>query len=186
MGQDQRVERDRMKIRTRLLAKTVGLALLALVPVVSYGQNESKNRDSLILKTIRHLGERDAKQDFEVFSRHPARSTELLVNSLRPTRRGKYRHHPKVIRQIRALRFLTGLDFKARTAYPLTDDEKHFLAQDEEGQVKFFGTWMSRDVVFVAPRDAQARIIKRWRDWFIESGKTHKYAADTPLDDWYF
>lgn len=170
----------------KLLIKTVGLALLMLFPVVSDGQNESKEVDSLIVNTIRHLGEREAKQDFEIFCQHPVRSAELLVNSLRPTRRGKYRNHPKVIRQIRALRFMTGLDFKARTAYRLSDDEKHFLAQDEDGQVKFFGTWMSRDVVFVGPRDAQARIIKQWQDWFLKSGKTHKCSNDTPLDDWYF
>ena len=169
----------------KLLVKTVGLAFLMLLPVYSYGQGESREIDSLIVKAIQHLGEGD-KQSFEVLSRHPVRSAELLISSLRPTRRGKYRHHPKVVRQIRALRFLTRMDFKARTRYRLTDDEKHFLAQDEDGQVKFFGTWMSRDVVFVGPRDAQARIIERWRDWFMKSGKAHRYASDTPLDDWYF
>jgi hypothetical protein len=170
----------------KLLVPTVGLALLILFPVVSYGQAESREVDALIVNTIRHLGERDVKQDFEVFSRHPARSAELLINQLRPARRGKYRNHPKVVRQIRALRFLTGLDFKARTIQPLTDDEKQFLEQDDVGRVKFFGTWMSRDVVFVGPRDAQRRIIKQWKDWFMKNGKTHKYSNDTSLDDWYF
>lgn len=160
--------------------------LFALFPVVSYAQTKGTDIDALINTTMRHIGGDDYEQDFKIFSQHPQRSTELLIKSLRPVRRGKYRAHPRVVWYIRALRFLTRSDFKGRTDGRLTDDEKNFLVYDEGRRVKFFGTWMSRDIAFVAPKDAQIKIIRQWRDWFTRNGKTHNYSDSTPLDDWYF
>ena len=160
--------------------------LFALFPVATCAQTEASDIDRLIKNTMRHIGGDDYEQEFKILSQHPLRSTELLIKSLRPVGRGKYRAHPRVVWYIRALRFLTRLDFKARTLGRLTDDEKNFLAYDGQRRVKFFGTWMSRDIAFVAPKDAQTKIIRQWRDWFTANGKTHNYSDSTPLDDWYF
>jgi len=53
--------------------------------------------------------------------------------------------------------------------------------------VAFFQTWMSRDSVFIAPRDAQEKIIARWRQWYQESG-SHGVGFHTceSMDQWYF
>lgn len=158
---------------------------LALFPVASYAQGREAKIDVSIRDAIHGLGAEDNEQRLKVLAEHPVRSAELLTGLLRPTRRGKYRQHPRVVWHIRALRFLTGLDFKARTDGRLTADEKNFLIA-EQRRVKFFGTWMSRDIVFVAPRDAQVRIIRQWRAWFARNGKTHTYVGAPPLDDWYF
>lgn len=171
---------------SKLSINAVVLLIFMLFPILAHAQTEGTETDSLIAGTIRNIGGADYEQDLKTLAQHPARSTELLIKSLRPVRRGKYRKHPDVIWYIRALRFLTGLDFKARTNGRLNEDEKNFLGSDEQRQVKFFGTWMSRDIAFVAPKDAQVKIIKQWRDWFTAKGKTHTYATATPLDDWYF
>lgn len=171
---------------SKWFVNAVVFMLFALFPVVSCAQTRGTDIDSLIKNTIRDIGGDDYQQDFKILSQHPLRSTELLIKSLRLVGRGKYRTHPRVVWYIRALRFLTKLDFKARTDGRLTDDEKNFLVYDDERQVKFFGTWMSRDIVFVAPKDAQGKIIRQWRDWFTMNGKTHNYSDSTPLDDWYF
>jgi hypothetical protein len=65
--------------------------------------------------------------------------------------------------------------------------EKWFLGADTTNTVRFFGTWMSRDLTWVAPQDAQIRIIDKWRRWLSEHGSTFKYVKrDDAVDDWYF
>jgi hypothetical protein len=87
---------------------------------------------------------------------------------------------------VRALRSLTGLDFRAGTNAKLTAEESHFLDMNARGEVEFFGTWMFRDSVWVAPGDAQVQIIKKWQEWFAAHGRTHKYVNDRDFDHWYF
>jgi hypothetical protein len=84
---------------------------------------------------------------------------------LKPVPRGQYvgGKHPEVVWEIRALRSLTGLDFRARTKSKLNRDESHFLDLNSKGEICFFGTWTSRDRVWVAPLDTQALIIRKWR-----------------------
>src|SRR5208282_3005712 len=132
-------------------------------------------------------GDTAPKERFEIFYRNPYRSTELLISALEPVRRGHYTEHLQAVWIIRALRSLTGLDFRATTKVDLTADEAHFLDHDPvTDQVCFFGTWMSRDTVWVAPYDAQITIIKKWREWFAKEGKDYKYVNDPDFDDWYF
>jgi hypothetical protein len=124
-----------------------------------------------------------------VLYKSPRRSTEIILASLKPVRSGQYvgGKHPQVVWNIRALRSLTGLDFQAPTQADLTEDEAHFLDHDPKtGEVHFFGTWMSRDRVWIAPLDAQTTIIKKWRKWFIEHGETFTYVNDRNFDHWYF
>lgn len=125
---------------------------------------------------------------FQILYKNPERSTELLIAALQPTARGKYSngHHPQTVWIIRALRSLTGLDFRAATSAKLSADETYFLDLNAQHQVLFFGTWMSRDSVWVAPRDAQLAIIKQWQAWFAQHGRNHKYVDDSNFDHWYF
>jgi len=148
--------------------------------------------DSEIRAAIAKLGENTDEKgftQFEILYESPRRATELLVATLQPVRRGQYvgGKHPQVVWNIRALRSLTGLDFRAPTHADLTADEAHFLDHNPKTEeVEFFGTWMSRDRVWVAPVDAQTTIINRWRKWFRENGENFKYVNDRNLDKWYF
>jgi len=126
---------------------------------------------------------------FEILYRNPRRSAQLLISSLAPVKRGRYPtgKHPQVVWDIRALRSLTGLDFRGSTRANLAEDEAHFLGHDPKtDEVEFFGTWMSRDRVWVAPVDAQGAIIEKWRKWFKERGDTFSYVNDRNFDRWYF
>ena len=129
------------------------------------------------------------RSGFEVLYKNPRRSAQLLVSSLKPIRRGQYLtgKHPQVVWNLRALRSLTGLDFRAPTHVDLTEDEAHFLGHDPKtDEVEFFGTWMSRDRVWVAPVDAQTAIIEKWRKWFREHGESFTYVNDRNFENWYF
>ena len=147
--------------------------------------------DAEIKAAIARLGENTDEKGFtkfEILYEDPRRSTELLVATLKPVRRSQYvgGKHPQVVWNIRALRSLTGLDFRAPTHADLTADEAHFLDHNPKtDEVQFFGTWMSRDRVWVAPVDAQTTIIRKWREWFSQHGKGFKYVNDPVADHWY-
>ena len=168
----------------------IGLTMLWPHTVLCTGQEHAS--DAQIRAAIKQMaawGSDDTapKERFEIFYRNPYRSTELLISALEPVRRGHYTEHLQAVWIIRALRSLTGLDFRATTKVDLTADEAHFLDHDPvTDQVCFFGTWMSRDTVWVAPYDAQITIIKKWREWFAKEGKDYKYVNDPDFDDWYF
>jgi hypothetical protein len=164
--------------------------VLCLSSVEAFSQQSPS--DAEINAAIGRLGEQtDAKgfTQFEVLYKNPRRSVELLIAGLKPVRRGEYLtgNHPQAVWSIRALRSLTGMSFRGPTHADLGDDEAHFLGHDPRtDEVEFFGTWMSRDRVRVAPVDAQTAIIKKWRKWFREHGETFSYANDRNFDHWYF
>jgi|SRR5579871_4967244 len=172
----------------RLFALT--LLGVCLIGFPCHGQESVS--DATIIGAIQKLGPSSDSQSpdshFQVFYRSPERSTELLIEALRPTARGKYLsgQHPHAVWIVRALRSLTGLDFRATTTAELSSDEAHYLDLNSKDQILFFGTWMSRDWTWVAPRDAQVAIIKQWKDWFSQHGRTYKYLNDRNFDNWYF
>jgi len=89
----------------------------------------------------------------EFHKANPEQAARLIIAELKVVNRGHYRsgEHPYAVWCIRALRRLTGKDFKARTRSKLSENEINFLQPDEAGRIRFFGTWMSRDSVDVAP-----------------------------------
>src|SRR6266700_4843804 len=160
--------------------------ILCLLPIAVYAQPGPS--DAEIKAAIARLGEAKDQNSFELLYKNPRRSSELLISSLAPVRRGQYRYdkHPQVVWNIRGLRSLTGLNFRATTNSKLDDDESHFLDLNAKREVHFFGTWMSRDRVWVAPLDAQTAIIGKWREWFKNRGQTFTYVNDPNPDRWYF
>jgi hypothetical protein len=164
--------------------------VLCLLSVKAFSQQLPS--DAQIKAAITRLGEEhDSKGliNFDILYENPRRSAELLIATLKPIRRGQYTtgKHPQVVWNIRALRSLTGLNFRGPTKADLTEYEAHFLGHDPQtDEVDFFGTWMSRDRVWVAPLDAQTTIIKKWKTWFREHGQSFTYVNDRNSDDWYF
>src|SRR5215472_9110707 len=110
-----------------MLRHRFGLAILTLclLPMALYAQQ--RPTDDEIRAAIAKL--RDGTDaPLEILYKNPCRSAELLISSLEPVRRGQYVNgkHPQVVWDIRALRSLTGLDFRAATHADLTEDESHF------------------------------------------------------------
>jgi hypothetical protein len=161
-----------------------GIALLLSIFASDISQAQQLPSDAELKAAIR----RDDSSEFETLYKNPRRAAELLISTLQPVRRGQYPNgkHPLVVWQIRALRSLTGLDFTATTKSGLDTDESHFLDRKRNGEVRFFGTWMSRDRVWVAPVDAQTAIIGKWRAWLAKNGSTFTYVNDRNFDHWYF
>jgi hypothetical protein len=96
-----------------------------------------------------------------------------------------------VIWCIRALRHLTALRFTSLTNHEFGHskaerDRKHFLTLNNPPEVTFFATRMSTDSEYIAPRDAQERIIEKWREWYKANGKDFEYRPSQSIDDWYF
>ena len=172
----------------RAVVVTFTTVLLYFLPTAMFAQQLPP--DAEIKAAIAKLGADTSGFDqFEILYKNPRRSAELLIASLQPVRRGQYQSgkHPQVVWIIRALRSLTGLNFRAQTQANLTEDEAHFLDRDATtDEVNFFGTWMSRDRVWVAPLDAQTIIIGKWREWFEKKGQTFTYVNDRNFDNWYF
>jgi hypothetical protein len=172
---------------TRIIFGVLGILLVSATACA-----QSTPTDAQIRTAISRLGvgtDQNGFAEFEVLYKSPRRATEILIASLKPVPRGQYAtgKHPQVVWSIRALRSLTGLNFRAPTRTDLTVEEAHFLGHDPKtDEVNFFGTWMSRDRVWVAPVDAQLSIIKKWKDWFREHGEGYEYINDRKFDDWYF
>jgi hypothetical protein len=95
---------------------------------------------------------------------------------------------------LRALRYIAACqDFRAATAERfggnkagnLADARAQFLGRDGPGKTPFFSVWMSRDIVFVAARDAQTAIIRQWKSWLSRSGE-FEFKPCSDSDGWYF
>jgi hypothetical protein len=176
------------QMNLRFFALTILAACLINIPCTA----QESVSDAAIVAAIQKLTSTSDSESpdtqFQVFYKSPVRSTELLIAALKPTSRGEYLtgQHPQAVWIVRALRSLTGLDFRATTTATLSSDETHFLNMNAKHQVRFFGTWMSRDRTWVAPKDAQIAIITQWQEWFSHHGHDHKYVNDTNFDSWYF
>lgn len=172
----------------RLLAVILLAACAFLPPVKAQKRSSDAEIQAAIARLSSNSGSEPVDAPLHVLYDNPERSTELLIAALKPTPPGKYLtgRHPEAVWLVRALRSLTGLDFTATTKAQLSSDEAYFLGSNARDQVSFFGTWMSRDTVWVAPKDAQIAIIKQWQDWFAKHGHNYKYVNDRDFNDWYF
>ena len=81
------------------------------------------------------------------------------------------------------------MDFTGSTKYRFKKsekDRKYFLTINGNTKIPFFGVWMSRDVIYIAPQDTQKEIIEKWKKWYFISGKTFEYNPVEDIDKWYF
>src|SRR5579863_4468361 len=110
-------------------------AVLCLPSVEAFSQRLPSDRE--IKAAIARLGEdTDSKGfiNFDILYKNPRRSAELLIATLKPIQRGQYMtgKHPQIVWNIRALRSLTGLNFRGPTKADLTESEAHFLGHDPQ------------------------------------------------------
>jgi hypothetical protein len=183
-------------IHTEDYVKT-GLVLALLSCFASVGWTYGKDSNPAIVTAVKSLGPNTRPSDLAVFQTDPLSAVELLVQRIRPIGEKKVladeqRSHPEAMRviwSIRALRYLSGLNFKGKTKYRFKGDVEGERAQliglTGESEVFFFGTWMSRDSIYVAPRDAQLQIIEKWKEWARLHAKDHTFIAPKEINDWY-
>jgi hypothetical protein len=167
--------------------------------------NTGVARSKTIERTVKDLGiaNENISKELAILAKDRHVATYLLVAELRPIPRKIYYESSKtknsrhVIACLRALRYLTGSTFTARTKKRLSVDERQFLDFKNElydvnpdHQLHFFSVWMSRNADFVAPIDAQKQIIFQWKQWQKNHGDSFQYTPpSTPeksMDQWYW
>lgn len=161
-------------------------------PVAAVIQDLGKDQSDL--ERIKFLGQQ------------PAEAARLLVQELHPVTAVRilgnehdlpqWRDAEHVVWCLRALRSLTGgLEFRGKTTHRFGDSEieenqEWFTGGErfkKDRSVKFFGVWMSRDSLYIAPRDAQEQIIRRWTLWYETEGVSFSYPPfKNDPDIWYF
>jgi hypothetical protein len=194
-----------------LLPKACSVAIVLCL--ISYAHSQDHETESRIpegmplARVVRELGKDDSDLGrMKFLAQQPAESSRLLIQELRPVAGvrilggehylPRWRETEHVIWCVRALRSLTGgLDFRAKTAHDFGDTEvernrEWFIGGEQfrkDGTVNFFGVWMSRDSLYIAPRDAQVKIIQMWRSWYETKGRNFAYPPfkEDP-DIWYF
>ena len=181
-----------------LLQQARLVAIFSLCSLAQAQGYEAQSKIALgtpLAKVVHELGRDDNDLErIKYLAMQPAESAGLLVQELHPVTGvrilgdehylPKWRRTEPVIWCLRALRALTGdLDFRAKRSYVFGDTEvernrEYFTGGEQfpkDGTVHFFGVWMSRDSLYIAPPDAQLKIIQMWKSWFQTKGKTFVY-----------
>lgn len=156
-------------------------------------------QDKEILHIVKTIGlEKDIskiKLEFAKLRQKPYESVGCLIGELRVLNETKilyedyekYKDSIHVIWCLRALRYLTGLDFRAPTKYTLKDGaRKYFLSLKEKTNLPFFATTMAHETIYIAPKDTQAEIIRKWREWYLKEGTTFNYKPIEDFDFWFY
>lgn len=175
------------------------LALVVLCLNSCSGATPAAEKQSRTLAdSVASLGAGTRPEHLKQLRENGRDSVELLIAALQPIPEDKVPADNKkahqaalhVVWSLRALRYLSGKDFRASTAHVFGDQDderrREKLLRKEDGTVTFFATWMSRDSVYIAPADAQRAIIEAWRRWYSEQDETWRPVAERPIDDWYF
>jgi len=92
---------------------------------------------------------------------------------------------------LRGLRFITKCtDHKgaliSKQSIDPRDARWDLLLQGGIQKVPFFKTWMSRDVVVVAPAEVQRQIIASWEQWYTKNAATFRFERCGDINAWYF
>jgi hypothetical protein len=185
------------------------LLLAILMSCITTANSAETDASQEVRFLIKHLG-RPSSPDAQQFEKlvttitrlaeFPQTSVPLLIQELRPLNIAKLdveTNAPKenaealhVMWSLRALYFITGTNFFARTSYKFSeseiDDRRSSLLSRQKNRFCFFMEWMSRGTVYLAPIDVQQQIITEWKHWLRDSSKTWHFQKTAELNDWYF
>lgn len=174
-------------------------SLLALSVCAVSISATSASQATRIEDVVAHLGPSTTVHEVKLLRKEPRKAVDLLIENLASISEDKIlseartSHSPamRVIWSIRALRYLTGQEFRAPTNHAFEDSEteqtrKDLLTSHGKRTVAFFAEWMSRGSIYVAPGDAQREIIRQWRAWHATHGKTWQLGPEPDFNDWYF
>lgn len=165
------------------------LAVLLVVSVKGFAQcPASSSTEKLdVKKLVTSLnGDNWTDTRDKLFS-SPQLATKELVQALKATKPGTFTDEEvgTTVWQMRTLQALTGIKFHAPTKEILDENTINFLDYDQDGELYFYGNWMSRGVDYVAPHDVQLKIIEQWKAWLPSNLETHTYICSDSWD-YYF
>lgn len=168
------------------------IVLTVLLAPVAVAQGASLNQagQPTLQREVRQLGlpGNDDFADVKKLARTPAASTGFLISQLRvlehPERTIVGEGNPQVehvLWSIRALRYITGgMDFCAPTKWRFGESgeeayRSYWLHFGDNSCVTFFAVWPSRGRCYVAPQDAQRKVISAWERWYASESKNYDY-----------
>jgi hypothetical protein len=175
--------------------------LAGLVLAISGACADSHTADQpsrTVSDLVDSLGPDTRPEDLKPLRQNGRAAVTLLIATLQPIPEEKvlqehqnaHRETMHVVWALRALRYLTGQDFRAPTAHVFGDAEdertRAELLKKDDATVPFFATWMSRDSVYIAPVDAQRAIIEAWRRWLSQLDENWTPISEPGINDWYF
>jgi hypothetical protein len=145
---------------------------------------------------IERLGSDEASSQLDLIDQFGCAAVPELVRNLRVVPRGHYppQHQPeevqRVVYLIAALRYITAEDFygtiSRRELKAYDGPGRQFLPEDAPPRhAKFFGWWMSRGSLYLAPERTQAQIIAAWRVYARSGACKHSTWRGRTLSDFY-
>ncbi len=180
-----------------MLKKTVVALVILLCVWQSYAQLNCHDRQIARLVSDVYLDE-TSDSVRQALLRDPKQSVCYLIRELHvvhaevmtPYDSTNYTSTLHVITCLQLIRFLTGgkINFTAPTSHRFRSWEvnrRRFLIDDSTGESKFFRYWESRGSIFIAPVDAQRRIIRKWIGWYRKYGAEYQYTPAENQPDWY-
>lgn len=187
-----------------MISKHVFLAIVLLTGLSAFSSRAMACTEAELPGAVKNMGlwanGNDWRQAMPCLGEHGQLAASLLLNELHPVAEtditlgeGETTHKASmhVIWCLRGLRYLTGLNFMAGSAaeirkQKMPEDREYWILFQSGDYVRFYGTWMSRDWTFIAPKDVQVAIIKKWKDWYTANGATYAYRTNSNFDDWFF
>jgi hypothetical protein len=145
---------------------------------------------------IAKLGSDEASSQLDFIDQFGCAAVPELVGNLRVVPRGHYppQHQPeevqRVVYLVAALRYVTGEDFYGTISPPelkaYDGPGRQFLLEDAPPRhAKFFGWWMSRGSLYLAPERTQAQIIAAWRRYARSGACKHSTWRGRTLSNFY-
>lgn len=190
-----------MRFAVRFLVMFCMVGIIS-VTVDSVAANEKFCISSKISQIVLRLGiENTPDQNFDIFRELmscPQVAAGVLIRQLHPInvteikpvkfKNNKMNLH--VIWSLRALRYITGgLQFTGNLGTePIKATRLQFLRKGitAPGQGTYFGVWMSRNIIFIAPVSTQSEIIGQWTAWYKREGRIYDYYPAKSDLKWFF
>jgi hypothetical protein len=178
--------------------------LIILITISGFIDTRSQTDSNKVILLIKSLGissyDNSGDKDFatlDTLYKYHETSIKYLIDELTPVKAvskitpekyDQFKVQTHMIWCIRALRFITGIDLTSKTVHRFkkNEDERSCFLHSVDNEVSFFGVRMSHDVIFIAPKDAQINIIKKWKSWYEKNRGDIQLNKNPRLNDWYF
>lgn len=183
----------------RVISVWVALIALGITGIAAQAGLRNQSAEDVLRQDVARLGSHgnDDFADVKRLAQAPSVAAGILVEQLdvleHPERAIVGEADPgaeHVLSSIRALRYIVGgWDFCAPTKWKPGHayDEgirNYWLHFNSKGCVTFFAVWPSRDRTYIAPVDAQRRIIAAWRQWYAKKGRAYHYKPMVNPETW--
>jgi hypothetical protein len=186
--------------RVFYLATAIVAFIFMVNPTASSKPNVQLD-SAAIAEIVGNLGRHDLptdSADYEALCSNPRLSCRILIDSIwviQDPMNAMERdslgttHMLTIIGMLHCLS--GGLQFSAKSNYDFSrtvPDEyrRDWLDLDQDDRLLFLAYWLSHEQLFIAPEDAQAKIIKEWRNWFKKLSSDYVFKPIQGVDFYYW